>query len=212
MSLSKILMAIAAITMMVLSSCTGGDGNESEALLFGEIPAIHGEMQEAKAAVKEEYKACDSESKAKTLMEKASKLEEEYSQKIETASKNLEGKEINFADGDVKVTSPISLTFEKFFSKSDMTPYFKVNGSAEVSKDIIFDCTYPAFYVNIVGYGSDGQELYSSRIGTVDAIVGDNSAVVKAGTPIKFDKLQFAKSKVAEYQQAVALKIEVRKD
>lgn len=202
--------AVAAITLPVLFSCSGG-GSSSESLLFGEVPAIHGEMQESMNALKEEYKTCNSESKAKSLMEKDEKLEEEYIAKIEKAAKALDGKEISFSESDVKVTSPVSLTFEKFFSKMDMTPYFKVNGSAEAAKDVTFDCDWAAFNVEIVGYGPDNQELFSSKVGLIDAEVNDGQAVVKAGTPVKFDYLQFGKKEVAEYQQATSLKLEIRK-
>lgn len=204
-------MAVAAMTLPVFFSCSGGGGSASESVLFGEVPAIYGEMQETKDALKEEYKTCDSESEAKSIMEKADKLNEEYAVKIEEAAKALDGKEISFSESDIKVTSPVSLTFEKFFSKIDLTPYFKVNGSAEAAKDVTFDCDWAAFNVEIVGYGSDGQELFSSKVGLIDAVVGDGQAVVKAGTPVKFDYLQFGKKKVAEYQQASSLKLEIRK-
>lgn len=60
----KLLATAFAVMTMTLSSCSKDGNNASDSLLFGKVPAIYGEMQDAKAALKEEYRTCDSESKA----------------------------------------------------------------------------------------------------------------------------------------------------
>lgn len=205
-------MALAVIISPLFLSCSGVASSGSESLLYGNLPAVHGEMQEAKEALMEEYKACESEAKAKSLMEKGDKLGEEYLAKIEEAAKALDGREIKITDGDIKVTAPVSLTFKKFFSKIDMTPYFMTNGGAEAAVDITPDSEYPLtiYQVYIVGYGADGQELFTSNVGQIDAVETDGKGVIKAGTPVKFHEIQFSDKKVKEYQQATSLKLEVR--
>lgn len=200
-----------AIAVMTLSSCSGG-GNASESLFLGTLPAIHGEMQQAKKSIQEEYKAVQSESQAKSLMAKAEKLEKEYSEKIEKAAQSLDNKEVRITDGDLKVTSPVTLNYCGFFSKFDMTPEFNVKGGAEATTDIMPEGKYPltAYAVYIVGYGPDSQELFKCKVGHMDAEVNNGTAVIKAGTPVRFDRFHISNKETDAYQQATTLKLEAR--
>lgn len=212
MKLFKHLAVSSAIALTILSSCSGGGASKSESLLYGNLPAVHSEMQEAKNSIKEEFIAAKSESQGKDLIEKANKLEKEYSEKIEAAAKALDNREINFSEGDLKITAPVTLTYESFFSQSDMTPYFKVNGSAEAATDITFAGEHPlsGYNVYIVGYGPDNEELFASKVGMIDAEINGETAVIKAGTPVKFDRLQFSSNETDEYRKTASLKLEPR--
>lgn len=213
MNYLKHLVTLSAIVVTMLSSCSGdGSGNSSDSLLYGNLPAVYSKMQEAKQSIKEEYKAAHSESQAKDLMEKADKLEKEYSEKIESAAKALDNKDINISEGDFKITVPVSLVYEGFFSQLSMTPYFKVNGNAEASADLIMNSGLPltGYKVYIVGYGADNEELFASTVGMIDAEVNGDTAVIKAGTPVKFDRLQFSEKETTEYQKATSLRLEPR--
>lgn len=208
----KHLAASSAIALTILSSCSGGGAGKSDSLLYGNLPAVHSEMQEAKKSIKEEFIAAKSESQGKDLMEKANKLEKEFSEKIEAAAKALDNREINISEGDLKITAPVNLTYEGFFSQMDMTPNFKVNGSAEAANDITINSDLPlsGYNVYIVGYGPDNEELFVSKVGMIDAEINGKTAVIKAGTPVKFDHLHFSKKETDEYQKATSLKLEPR--
>lgn len=202
---------MAAILIPAITSCSGGSGG-SDTLLFGSLPGVHAEMQQAKEKFFEEAKTADSESQLKSLQEKGDKLGEEYAAKIEEAAKGLDGREVTITNGEIKVTSPVSLTYRKFFSKTDMTPCFEVNGAAEAAADFSPKSEYPQkmYTVYVVGYDANGTEVFDSRIGMIDAEENGGKAVVKAGTPVKFDELQFSGKKVDAYQQAATLKLEAR--
>jgi len=205
------LFALAIFFLPLISACSDS-GKKSDSLLYGSLPGVVEEMQSVKEKFFEEAKAADSEEKIKTLMEKSEKLNEESAAKIEESAKSLDGREISFTEDDLKVTEPVSLTFEDFFSKTDMTPYFKVDGKAEAAKDIYPEGEYPLTYytVYVVGYDAEGKELFTNRIGNIEAAKDGEKAIIKAGTPVKFGELQFSDKKVEGYQQARSLKLEAR--
>lgn len=202
--------ASVAILMPMLFSCSGGAGSSST-LLFGSLPDVYGKFQAEKDKISEEAKNIKSEAEKAKLIEKSEKMQEEWSQKIEDSAKALDGKPIEFAESDIKVTEPLSLEFDGFFSKSSMNPKFKINGSAEVANEITTDNDYvlPSEKVCIVGYNTEGQQVYKISVGSVPVENVDGKVVIKAGTPVKLDSFSYAPSEAEEYKAAKSLKLEV---
>lgn len=204
------LMALAAIAMPFMFSCSGS-GSSSDTLLFGALPGQFEQLLAEQAELKEKAKDIKSEAEKAELIKKSEEIKEKWSGKIEESAKALDGKQIEFAQSDVKVTQPVSLQYEGFFSKSDMTPKFKINGAAEVTSEINTDAPYilPSEHVYIVGYNAEGQEVYRIKSGFVAAENVDGKSVVKAGTPVTFDPIVFSDNKVEQYKEAKTLKLEV---
>lgn len=203
------LLALVAI-MPMLFSCSGGSGSSST-LLFGSLPGVYDQFQAEKDKISEEAKNIKSEEEKAKLIEKSEKMQEKWSAKIEESAKALDGKTIEFAESDIKVTEPVSLEYDGFFSKSGMNPKFKVNGGAEVVNEINtdFDYVLPNEKVCIVGYNAEGQELYHIAVGSVPVENVDGKVVVKAGTPVKFSSFSYSTNKSEEYKEAKTLKLEV---
>ncbi|MGM9816383.1 MAG: hypothetical protein ACI304_04925 [Lepagella sp.] len=200
---------VSLISLPILSSCGGASGGSG---LFGGLPDKFADMQKEQDALREEAKKIENEQDKAKLIEKSEKMKEEWTVKIENEAKALDGKEISFADSDIKVSKPVSLTYTDFFSKLDLTPAFKVNGEAAAAVDITPESKYALdrFSVYVVGYDDAGQETFQSKVGSIKAEVNGDKAVVKAGTPVEFDTLQFSDKKVEEYQKTKSLKLEVR--
>lgn len=205
-------MALAAINASILLSCSGGSGSSSAESIFGTLPEVYEQFQSEKDQINEEAKNIKSEADKAELIEKSNKMQEKWSAKIEDSAKALDGKPIEFAESDIKVIEPVSLEFDGFFSKSDMNPKFNVNGSAEVVNEITADrYILSAEKVYIVGYDADGQQVYQINVGSVPVENVDGTAVIKAGTPVKFDSFHFSSRNITEYKAAKTLKLEVSK-
>lgn len=203
--------ALASILTPMIFSCSGA--GSSDTLLFGSLPGVYGQFQAEEAQLQEEAKNITSEAEKAKLIEKSEKMKEEWSGKIEESAKALDGKTIEFAESDIKVTEPISLQFDGFFSEIDMTPQFKINGSAEAPAEINTGEMYLGTSENvyIVGYNAEGQEVYKINAGFIPVENVDGKAVVKAGTAVNFDTLYFSEKKAEEYEAAKSLKLEVRR-
>lgn len=109
------------------------------------------------------------------------------------------------------MTAPVSLEFEEFSSESALTPRFKVNGEAKAASDITIDQKY--YYstenVYITGYDAEGKQVYKAKVGSVEVQDADGKLLVKAGTPVKFDKLGFGKADVEGSKLAKSYKLEM---
>lgn len=205
-------LALVVALMPMLLSCSGGSGSSSESPLFGSLPGVYAKFQTEKDKIKEEAKNIKSEAEKAELIKKSEKMEEKWSAKIEESAKALDGKPIELAESDIKVTQPLSLQFDGFSSgKSDLLPKFRVNGSAETASDINTDGVYVGVSesVYIVGYNSEGTEVYKIKVGFVPSENVDGKAVVKAGTPISFDVVHFSSKYLEDYEAAKTLKLEV---
>lgn len=202
------LLALVAIFMPMLFSCSGGASSSNSALL-GSLPDQYAKFQEEKAQIGEEAKNVKSEADKKKLIEKAQKMEEKWSAKLEESAKSLDGKPLEFAESDIKVTQPVSLEFDGFFSKSDMQPKFKINGAAEAATEINLGVDYviPSEMVYIVGYNAEGQEVCKIKAGSIAVENIDGISVVKAGTPVKFDTFHYSTKE--NYSAAKTIKLEV---
>lgn len=205
------LMAIAAIVLPMLSSCSGDGATSSKPSLFGQLPEEYVQFKAEKDAFKEKAKEIKTEADKAKLIKQSQEMEEKWTTRIEKSAKALDGKPVAVADGEIKVTEPLSLTFDGFFSKSDITPVFVVSGAAQAAVDITPESEFPrsSYQVYIVGYGPDGAEVFDNRIGTIDSQEIDGKAVISAGTPVKFERLQFSGKDAPDYPMAETLKLVV---
>lgn len=197
--------AFAAAVMMTLSSCSGSGSDEC--LLFGSFPSEYAGFKAQRDKLDEQAKNIKTEEDKAELIKKGQKLEEKWSPKLEKAAKELDGKEINITDSIFKVTTPLSLTFEKL-NNSSLAPIFKINGSAETAEAITIDNTFnPSRNVYIAGYDAAGNEVYKSQIGRITGEVKLNVLEIPAGTPIEFSTLTFNSSFLDKYPEAKTLKL-----
>ena len=93
-----------------------------------------------------------------------------------------------------------------------MTPYYGVDGQAEAAADIVPASALPqnSYNVYIVGYDADGKEVFESKDGFIAAQKEGDKAVIKAGTPVKLDQLQFSPKKIEGYERAATLGLQAR--
>lgn len=204
------MMAVAALFMPLLFSCSGGSSSDNK--LFGAIPDQYAQFLEDKAKIKEEAKNIKTAEDKKALIEKSEKMTEKWREKIGDSAKALSGKPIEIAECDFNVTEPMSLEFEDFFSKSDLTMNFKLKGAAAVKADTKTELDYvrKSLQVYIVGYDAEGNEVYKTKAGFVDAENADGKVLLKANTPVKFDYIHFGKSDVEGSKAAKTYKLEVK--
>ncbi len=204
------LMAIASTLMPLLFSCSGGAGSVGTPL-FGSLPGVYEKFQKEKDQLTEAAKNIKSEAEKAELIEKSTKMQEEWGVKIEESAKSLNGKPIELAESNIKVTEPISLGFDRFSSKSDLMPTFRVSGSAEVTSEIEtgFNYVLTSEKIYIVGYDAEGQQVYKAKVGFIPVVNVNKKAVVKAGTPVEFDGIWFYGKDVEAYKSAKTLKLEI---
>lgn len=203
-------MAFFAIVMPLMLSCSGG-GSTSDSTLFGPLPEYFEQISAEQTKLKEDAKNIKSEAEKAELIKKSEEMKEKWGAKIEESAKALNGKPVEFAESNIKVTAPVSLEFDGFFSKSDMTPKFNVNGSAEAASEINAGVDYvlPKEKVYVVGYNAEGQQVYKIDVGSIAVENVDGKAIVKAGTPVVFSSFHMSDSKAAEYKAAKTVKLEV---
>lgn len=216
-------MALVAIAIpLLLSSCGGGSGSSSDSKFFGNVPGIYAEMTAKDESLKEQFKNCSSEDEAKKVYAEAEAAEKEYSVKIEEAAKALDGKTIEIeSTPEITVNSPITLTFDGFRSKTDMTPRFKLTGDAvaaqnyqsEESKGLSTgggDLTrYKGLsqHVYLLGFDDAGTQVFSQKVAyfPIDLIT-DTELGVKAGTNLKFEDFTINKKNCEGCIKATVLK------
>lgn len=218
------LMALAAIAMpMLLSSCGGSGGSSSDSKFFGTVLGIYADMTAKDESLKEQFKNCSSEGEAKKIFAEAEAAEKEYSVKIEEAAKALDGKTIEIeSTPEITVNTPITLTFDGFQSKTDMTPRFKLAGDAvaaqnyqsEESKGLSTgggDLTkYKGLsqHVYLLGFDDAGTQVFSQKVAyfPIDLIT-DAELGVKAGTNLKFEDFTINKKNCEGCIKAAVLKL-----
>lgn len=200
------LLVIATIFMPAMFSCSGG----SKVPVFGSLATTYSEYDAESEALKEEAKNIKTEEEKAKLIKKSEELNEKWGKKIESSAKSLDGKTIDFAESNFKVTEPISLQLKEFHTNG-FIPEFTINGAAEAAEDITTDMNYTGSIktVCITGYNAEGQDVYRIGVGNVDVENRDGKIFVKAGTPVKFTYMNFAKSKVDKYLEAVTVKLEL---
>lgn len=216
------LTAMVAIAMatLTLSSCGGGVGS-SDSKFFGKVPGIYSEMTGKKEAMQEKFKTCESQDEAIKLMADAVKAEKEYESKLEEAGKALDGKTIEIeSTPEITVNSPITLTFDGFWSKSDLEPKFKMEGDVVAAQNYQSEDSKklstgdPSRYVGmgqqvfLVGYDDAGTRVFSQKVAYFPMdLISESALGVKAGTPLKFETFQITEKNVEGCLKATSLKL-----
>lgn len=202
------LMALVAIFMPLLFSCSGGSSSSG---MFGSLPDKYGKYVEEKNKIEKEAENIKSEAEKKELIEKSEKLKKEWKVKIEKSAKELDGKPINIAECQFSVTSPISLEFNDFHSEARLIPSFEVDGEAKAAADINTDVDYVMNQepVNIVGYDAEGKQINKNRIGHITVENVDGKIFIKADTPIQFDSVIFNESDLESDKNVKSFKLEL---
>ncbi len=200
-SIRMIACAAGAIAFMGLGSCSGG----SEKGLFGNLTSEYAEMMTERDELKKEAENIKTEAEKAEFIEKGKKLDEKWSEKLEESAKELDGKQLEVTDSLFKVTTPLTLEFEKLLG-SNLEPNFKVDGAAETTHEITKENTYlGTLIVYLAGYDKDGKELFTSEIGKVEGKLTDDKLVVPAGAPVKFTSLRFNDKYVKEYPETTSM-------
>lgn len=192
MKLNIKLMAAVAVISATLTSC---GGNASD--LFGDLPKIYEEYEAEMEAVKESGNV------------DAKAFNEKYEQKFLEAAEALNGKEISVSDeGEMKITSPIKMTFDRIVPKGLS---FNLEGEMEVAEEIVREVKYrvPGLGVYLVGYDSDDKELFKDKIAYIESRSPGNRVRIEAGTRASFYGLDFETDHAKDYPKAKELKLVV---
>lgn len=204
-------MALAVLLMPLLFACSGGSSTDTN--LYGSLPEKYEKFMQEKADLKKQAENIKTEADKKELIEKSEKMQAEWKVKIEECAKTLNGKPIEVEKCDFTITTPLSLEFTDFYSNSNLTPSFKINGEATATSDMKTgnDFILPSENVYLVGYNAEGQEVYKTLVGNIAAENVDGKAFVKAGTPVEFKKLKFSKSDIENgCKDAKTFKLELK--
>lgn len=205
-------MALAVLLMPLLFACSGGSSTDTN--LYGSLPEKYEKFMQEKADLKKQAENIKTEADKKELIEKSEKMQAEWKVKIEECAKTLNGKPIEVEKCDFTITTPLSLEFTDFYSNSNLTPSFKINGEATATSDMKTgnDFVLPSENVYLVGYNAEGQEVYKTLVGNIAAENVDGKAFVKAGTPVEFKKLKFSKSDIENgCKDAKTYKLELKR-
>lgn len=196
------LMALIAILLPIITSCSGGG---SESIIFGKFPSVYEKFLKEKETLEAEKKEIKTEADKAEYLKKVDELKQKWIEKLETAAKSADGQTLNFSESNVKVTEPLSLTFEKL--DSNLEPVYTFNGKAEAASEIQSNISvYGRVSVKLYGYDEAGNELFSTKVGSVDATKEDDKKVA-AGSPVNFTKLYFSGKNVEGYINAKTLKL-----
>lgn len=197
------LVAIIAILLPVLTSCSGG--SDSESVIFGKFPSLYEKFLKEKTKLEEERKNIKTEAEKAEYLKKVDELKAKWADKLETAAKSADTQTLEFAESNVKITEPISLTFEKL--DNDFKPVYTINGKAEAAAEIISKISvFHLVAVNLCGYDEAGNEVFCNKVGNVKS-TEENDKLVPAGTPVNFSKLYFSSKEVEGYINAKTLKL-----
>lgn len=215
--------AFLMVSAVALTSCGGGSGSSSDSRFFGKVPGIFADMIEKNEALKERYKNCSSEDEAKKLMAEAESAEKEFSVKLEDAGKALDGKTIEIqSTPEITVNSPITLSFDGFQSKLDMTPRFRLAGDvvagqgyqSEDCKSIsagggdLSKYTGLSQHVYLIGLDDAGTQVFSSTVAYFPiGLMSDSELGVKAGTKLEFETFTINKKNVEGCLKATSLQL-----
>lgn len=218
------LMSIVGIASLGLSSC--GGSSSSESMLFGNVPSIVANYDTKNDQLKEELKNCDSQSKGQKIFDEAEALKNETLSKVEEAGEAWSGSTIDLtSDASFNVKTPLTVTFDGFFSKSSFTVKYNLEGEILTAKDCIWEPltdsektmvdqilkdgikSYSIANVGIIGLDEDGNEITSDKIGYAMLAIIDGKVGVAANTPVKLDKLVMSSKTVSQYPLVKSLKL-----
>ena len=138
-----------ALASLTLASCSGGGSSDSG--FFGALPGEMTQYESEMKALEEKAKDIKTEADKKKLIAESQEIQEKYTTKIEETAKALDGTELKVTDGEFAVAQPITLTFDGFASKKELTPRFKLGGALSVPADF----RRPALYDDPAERGAD---------------------------------------------------------
>lgn len=212
-----------AIAALALASCGGGGSSSaSDALLFGAVPGVYLEYEAEIAALLEKAQQSDNMNDLQTINEKGEALKENLHGELEEAAQAWSGKTLDVAAGeDLTVITPITVTFDGFFSST--SPQYTLSGDVETAREI--DAKYSAnllkyyssrqnelltYGVLLVGLDEHGQQIVSQRVGSVQLAWANDRVVIPAKTKVKFDsKLAFNDGAADKYAKIKSLTLKV---
>lgn len=205
--MSSLLLGVLFMLPMMLS-CSGDGSSKSP---FGTLPKVYEEYLQAGDKLKKEAEKIKTDEDKAKYLEKSEKLKTEWSEKIEKAAKKLDGKTINLEGGEFTVTEPISFQFNDMVQKAYLHAVFNINGTAVTADDTTLARDFYAkdASVKMVGYDSEGQELFRSNVGVIDCQEKDGKSFIPKGTPIKFELFHFGGKDAPTYGNTAVLKFEV---
>lgn len=199
------------IISIVLISCSDGNNNKG---ILGNLPEVFEECYAENNKLKEKAQEIKTQEEKAALIKESKEQGEKWRVKMETTSKALDGSELNIKDGDISVSKPVVITFNGFVSKRKLMPKFKLTGDASAAVDIFPKVPLLSTYYNVylVGYDEEGNELFSTRVGTIDGqkLPDTDKGEIKAGTPVKFDNLLFSSKDCEGYKNVTKLMLETK--
>lgn len=205
----KLLAAIVTATIMTLLSCSGSVKGSDNVLVFGSLPSVYAELCNEQDNLRAKLKNAKSETEKAELKEEIKKLNEKWAYKLEKTAETLNGKEINFTEGLFKVTSPVSLTFEKLDGEY-LVPCFKINGSAQTIEPLSLVKNSANHQVYISFFDANDRELFKSPVGEIPrSLTDDNSLEIPAGTQVKFGTLTLDYMALDIYPQIKTVKLTI---
>ena len=226
MKTTRLFAAATAIVLAAISISSCGDNSGAAASgsrFFGDVPGIYMKMMEKKSEFMERFKRCSSDDEVRKIQAEAEKEEAEFATKIEKAATALDGKTIEIeSTPDFNVGSPVTLTFDGFRSKLDMTPQFRLSGDATAAKDYQSESAkclsspssdisrYEGLteHIYLDGFDDQGNEVFSSQVAVIP-IKGnaDGELCVLTGTPVQFETLTISKHNAEGCMKATTLKL-----
>ena len=174
------------------------------------------------AALLEKAQQSDNMNDLQTINEKGEALKENLHGELEEAAQAWSGKTLDVAAGeDLTVITPITVTFDGFFSST--SPQYTLSGDVETAREI--DAKYSAnllkyyssrqnelltYGVLLVGLDEQGQQIVSQRVGSVQLAWATDRVVIPAKTKVKFDsKLAFNDGAADKYAKIKSLTLKV---
>ena len=217
----KFYSAIAIVTLM-FTSCGGGSSSSSDAMLFGAIPGVYLNYETETAALLEKAEQSNDIKDLEAINEQGEALKDALHGELEKAAQAWSGTTLDVAVGeDLKVITPITVTFESFFSST--SPQFTLAGDIETAQEI--NANYSAvllkyyssrqdqlltYGVLLVGLDELGAEVVSQRVGSLQLAWANDQVVIPAGTKVVFnDKLAFKNRSAEAYTKIKSLTLKV---
>lgn len=208
---------------VALISCGGDSGSSSDSKFFGKVPGIFASMTEQKEALKEQYKTCSSEDDVKKLQTEAESAEKDFSTRLEEAGKAMDGKTIEIkSTPEIKVNSPVTLTFDGFQSQLDLTPRFRMTGDVVAGQDYqsedfkrisasagdLSKYTNSSQHVYLTGLDDTGVQVFSQQVAFFPVkLIADSELGVKAGTKLEFETFTINEKNVEGCLKATSLQL-----
>lgn len=197
---NSILSLMFGAAVLSLSSCSSSGSNDSSDGKFGNIPQLIEKYDQEK----KEINAGLNESNYKEDLAKLDELKTETLAELEKEGEALNGKELTASvdENELKIETPLTWVFKSVFSNVQAVE-FSLDGKIVAAKDIpleikpsdlkgrellggkksVVTVNLP---VHIEFLDSEGNVVDTRTIGNLLAENNEETAVIKAGTPVDF--------------------------